>query len=407
MNIPLPPALSIIASHLPSLYMVGGYVRNALLFGVSRGTDYDICGSQTPDEVRALLADTPIKVIDVNPRIGTLQLTADGISFEYTTFRRDSYPLSGEHAPSEVTFVRTLAEDAQRRDFTVNALYVDAHTGELIDPLGGVADLNKRLLRTTRDARLVFAEDGLRILRLVRFSAELGFDVEEETWRKVRMLTGQLFYITAPRISAELSAILFADTKYGVAGGHVKGLRLVDELALWPYIVPTAPVHDFASLLDAPATEGVRYALLFSALGLDTTQINGMVSTYGKLIYSRKLVQGILDVLAGVEDTQPDPAWWVIRHQVAIPDILCYLRAVGQTQRADETHSYMLALRQANVSLDYKHYPVTPDELRAMGVPPAHIGTALQTMIVQGMHLMRTPTRAECVEAVELFRRTL
>ena len=158
------------------LYLVGGAVRNELLgLPVS---DYDICGDLSPERLSEELVGL-FTLRDVNPRIGTVKIVGEGVCFEYTRFRRDSYPIdSGEHIPSGVEFVSSPEEDAFRRDFTVNAIYKRSD-GMIIDPTGGLADLEKRVLRTTREPEAVFSEDGLRLLRLVRLAAELGFDIEQ------------------------------------------------------------------------------------------------------------------------------------------------------------------------------------------------------------------------------------
>ena len=178
-------------------------------------------------------------VRDVNPRVGTVKLVGKGNSFEYTRFRHDSYPLSsGAHAPLEVTFVSTPEEDAFRRDFTVNALYKRVGDGEILDPTGGLADLKKRVLRTTRDPEAVFSEDGLRLLRLVRLAAELGFDIEQNTFAAAKKYASLLADISVERKREELERILVSDVKYGVSGAVFRALELLRELGLYPYFLP-------------------------------------------------------------------------------------------------------------------------------------------------------------------------
>ena len=218
------------------IYLVGGAVRNQLLgLPVS---DYDICGDLSPEKLAEELFGL-FTVRDVNPRVGTVKLVGRGNSFEYTRFRHDSYPLSsGAHAPLEVTFVSTPEEDAFRRDFTVNALYKRVGDGEILDPTGGLADLRKRVLRTTRDPEAVFSEDGLRLLRLVRLAAELGFDIEQNTFAAAKKYASLLADISVERKRDELERILVADVKYGVSGAVFRALELLRELGLYPYFLP-------------------------------------------------------------------------------------------------------------------------------------------------------------------------
>ena len=218
------------------IYLVGGAVRNQLLgLPVS---DYDICGDLSPEKLAEELFGL-FTVRDVNPRVGTVKLVGRGNSFEYTRFRHDSYPLSsGAHAPLEVTFVSTPEEDAFRRDFTVNALYKRVGDGEILDPTGGLADLRKRVLRTTRDPEAVFSEDGLRLLRLVRLAAELGFDIEQNTFAAAKKYASLLADISVERKREELERILVSDVKYGVSGAVFRALELLRELGLYPYFLP-------------------------------------------------------------------------------------------------------------------------------------------------------------------------
>ena len=208
MIVPVPPYVQALARRLPApLFLVGGYVRNVLLWGAPVGTDVDVCGPMTVDEVAAAL-DGVAEVIPVNPRVGTVLVRYEGADLEYTTFRRDSYPIGGVHTPDKVVFVSTVDEDALRRDFRVNALYANALTGEVIDVTGGLTDLENRVINTTREAAEVFAEDGLRILRMVRFCAELGFAPHRDALAVARAMRDQLDDITPERKREELDKIL-------------------------------------------------------------------------------------------------------------------------------------------------------------------------------------------------------
>ena len=218
------------------LYLVGGAVRNELL-GLPC-SDVDICGALSPERLTEELGGL-FTVHDVNPRVGTVKLQRGEDAFEYTAFRRDSYPhASGRHAPSEVVFVSTPEEDAFRRDFTVNAIYKRLTDGAILDPTGGIDDLNKRRLRTTREAEAVFSEDGLRLLRLVRLAAELGFDIEENTLAAAKKYAPLLKDISVERKREELNRMLVADCKYGVKGAVYRAFELVREVGLYPYFLP-------------------------------------------------------------------------------------------------------------------------------------------------------------------------
>ena len=218
------------------LYIVGGAVRNELLHLPL--SDIDICSELPALTVKEELADAFV-VRDVNPRIGTVKIESPEGVYEYTQFRRDSYPaLSGAHRPASVEFVLTPEEDAFRRDFTINALYKRVSDGVILDPTGGLKDLENRLIRTTRAPEDVFSEDGLRLLRLVRFAAELGFEVEEGTFAAAKKHAKLLADISPERVREEFMKILVADEKYGVKGAVYRGLEMCREIGLFEHFLP-------------------------------------------------------------------------------------------------------------------------------------------------------------------------
>lgn len=236
MKIKVPTTLQELAKHLSKpIYLVGGFVRNSILFGGKDDTDIDICGQLTPEEINEELKGIA-ETRDVNPRIGTVLILYEGNSYEYTTFRFDSYPIGGQHCPSEVTFVKDLAVDVKRRDFTVNAIYAEILSGEVVDIVGGISDIKNKLIRTVRSPMETFSEDGLRLLRLVRFACELGFDIEQSTWVGAKNSRNQLLDISGERKREELNKILNSDFKYSISGKPSYGLKLMSQLGLWENI---------------------------------------------------------------------------------------------------------------------------------------------------------------------------
>lgn len=223
-----------------TLYAVGGFSRS-LLLGVPPH-DIDICSKLTLEDVKKLLSNTRFAVSAKSMRLGTARIYADGFSAEYTAFRTDSYPAgSGAHRPESVTFTEDMREDAARRDFTANAVYFDPLTEKFTDFFGGAEDIKRKVLRAVREPDKVFAEDGHRVLRLVRFSAELGFLAEEETFASAKRNARLVLDIAEERVFAELDRIVTADTAYpalGNADGHVRGLALMDALGLTELLIP-------------------------------------------------------------------------------------------------------------------------------------------------------------------------
>lgn len=218
------------------LYLVGGAVRDELLsYPIS---DLDVAGPFAPEQLEEKLGGL-FTFKDVNPRIGTVKITLDAENCEYTRFRKDSYPLlSGRHRPDGVSFVQTLEEDAFRRDFTINALYKRLSDGRIFDPTGGLDDLKRKRIRTTRAPEEVFSEDGLRLLRLVRFAASLGFEIEEKTMAAAKKYAPLLTDISPERIREEFMKILTADKRYGVKDAVFRGLEMLREIGLYEFFLP-------------------------------------------------------------------------------------------------------------------------------------------------------------------------
>lgn len=197
------------------LYLVGGAVRNSIL-GLPLG-DYDTASANLPNDVVSKLKGTEFTVLAEYPRTGTVLIASDEFKTEHTTFRTDSYPInSGVHSPERVEFTTDIEIDALRRDFTVNAIYYDLTSDSIVDPTGGINDLKKRELRTVDDPKRVLGEDALRIMRLVRLRAELGFGIESMTLAVASELGARVKDISRERITDEYIKTLKGATKYGI-----------------------------------------------------------------------------------------------------------------------------------------------------------------------------------------------
>ena len=169
-------------------YVVGGCVRDALLG--RRAADWDITTNARPKQVKALFSRT----VDTGIQHGTVTVLRGKERFEVTTYRIDGEYQDGRH-PSEVIFTPSLLEDLKRRDFTINAMAYNEKEG-LIDAFDGMGDLEKGHIRCVGDPRERFTEDGLRILRAVRFSAQLNFAIEERTLEAVKEFAPSLSRIS-------------------------------------------------------------------------------------------------------------------------------------------------------------------------------------------------------------------
>ena len=212
-------------AHGHEAYIVGGCVRDSLMG--KRPSDWDICTSAQADEMLEIFSNK--RVIPTGIQHGTLTILAEDGAYEVTTFRIDGEYVDHRH-PKSVAFTRELAEDLSRRDFTINAMAWHPERG-LIDLFNGKEDLQRRLVRAVGDPMQRFNEDGLRMLRMVRFATALDFDYDPATYEAVTALNHLLQYISKERIQVELNKILLAEHP-------ARGLEDLYALGMYPYIIP-------------------------------------------------------------------------------------------------------------------------------------------------------------------------
>jgi len=293
LNVPRDAAAEIVrrlreAGH--EAFWVGGCVRD-LIRGAAP-EDYDIVTSARPEEVRGLFPRT----IPVGERFGICLVVEGGAPYEVATFRTEADYDDGRR-PSRIAFA-TAEEDVRRRDFTINGLLMDPETGRIIDHVGGLRDIEQRIIRTIGDPEERFAEDHLRMLRAVRFAATLGFSIEPMTFAAVRRRAAMIMRISAERIRDELSGLL-------TGGAARRGLELLSESGLLLEIIPE--IH---------ALQGVEQPPVFHPEGDVWEHTLRMVALLSRL------------------DGKADPrlAWAVLLHDVG--------KAVTRSEDAAGTHFY-------------------------------------------------------------------
>lgn len=189
-----------LTAHGYEAYAVGGCVRDSILG--REPEDWDITTSAKPEEVKAVFKRT----VDTGIQHGTVTVLVEKEGFEVTTYRIDGEYEDSRH-PKEVIFTGNLIEDLKRRDFTINAMAYNKETG-MVDAFEGEADLEKKVIRCVGEPKERFSEDALRILRGVRFGAQLGFSIEERTAEAMKELAWTLEKISAERIQVELTKLL-------------------------------------------------------------------------------------------------------------------------------------------------------------------------------------------------------
>jgi len=250
------------------------------------GNDWDIATDLLPDKVARIFP----RHYTAGARFGTVAVLSGKVVYEVTTFRLDGIYTDGRR-PDSVAFSTDLNEDLVRRDFTVNALAYDPLDDRLEDPTGGMADLEANLIRAVGIAEERFREDGLRLMRAVRFSAQLGFEIEDGTYRALVLCADRLEPISAERIREELDRLLLAPhAASGLALLHETGLlrRFLPELSE-AYGVSQNRYHAFdvfnhtlAAVDGAPADNlRVRLAALFHDLGKpESRSLRGQTNTF-------------------------------------------------------------------------------------------------------------------------------
>ncbi|MCS7048712.1 MAG: CCA tRNA nucleotidyltransferase [Verrucomicrobiae bacterium] len=216
------------AGHLA--YFAGGCVRDRCLG--REPLDYDVATTATPQQVQALFTHT----IPVGAQFGVIIVHEDGHDVQVAMFRTESDYRDGRHP--DVVRPGTPEEDARRRDFTINGLFEDPVSGEVIDYVGGRADLDARVVRCIGDPQQRFAEDKLRLLRAIRLAANLDFTIAPETWEALRAQAQEIRQVSIERVRDELLKIL---TRPGAA----RGLQLLSDSGLLDEILPeVAAMHD-------------------------------------------------------------------------------------------------------------------------------------------------------------------
>ena len=257
-------------------YAVGGCVRDCLLG--KEPNDWDITTSAKPEQVKSLFRRT----IDTGIKHGTVTVMLNRVGYEVTTYRIDGEYEDGRH-PKEVIFTGSLREDLRRRDFTINAMAYSEKDG-LVDLFGGQQDLENKIIRCVGDAKERFTEDALRMLRAVRFSAQLGFTVDEDTISAMKELAPNLSKVSAERIQTELVKTLVSDNPGNLKIAYECGLTKVflPEFDLCmecgqnnPNHIYSVGEHILKSVEYAEPERILRLAMLFHDLGKPRCRTQG------------------------------------------------------------------------------------------------------------------------------------
>lgn len=253
-------------------YAVGGCIRDSILGRIP--DDWDITTSADPYQIKELFGRT----IDTGIKHGTVTVMLDKEGFEVTTYRIDGEYEDGRH-PKEVTFTANLIEDLKRRDFTINAMAYNETNG-LVDAFHGLEDMEQKVIRCVGCAKERFREDALRMMRAVRFSAQLGCRIEEETAKAMKELAANLSQISAERIQAELTKLVLSPHPEYLSIAYETGITavvlpefdcLMETEQKSPCYYQNMGEYTLQAMKEAAPERMLRFALLFHALGEEMT----------------------------------------------------------------------------------------------------------------------------------------
>ena len=355
MKITLPRKVLMIINNLQlhgyEAFAVGGCVRDSIL--ARRPEDWDITTSAKPEEIKRLFRRT----VDTGIEHGTVTVIIGKDSYEVTTYRVDGAYEDGRH-PKEVRFTSRLEEDLQRRDFTINAMAYNDDV-RLVDVFGGMKDLNHHLIRCVGDPRERFSEDALRILRAVRFSAQLNFPIEPDTAEAIKELAPTLEKISAERIQAELVKLLVSP--------HPERIRDAYELGITKVILPEwdamagveqntphhrydVAEHTIRAMKYVKRDKILRLTMLFHDMGkpsTKTTDENGRDHFKGHALVSEEIARKVLRRLKFDNETVKTVTRLVCYHDYRIEATPKNVRR-AMNRIGVELFPYYLAVRMAD-----------------------------------------------------------
>ena len=368
------------------VYLVGGSLRDRLL-GLSPN-DYDLATSALPEKTQKIFSEK--RVIATGIQHGTLTVLVENEPVEITTFRVDGTYSDSRH-PDQVTFTRRIEEDLSRRDFTVNAMAYHPKVG-LVDPFGGRKDLERKILRAVGDPSLRFREDALRILRAFRFSAQLGFEIEEKTLEGCIQSKSGLTKVAKERISAEFLRLL-------LSSDPMPSLERMIQTEILSFVtenyIPTKTLLD--KIRKMPVTDTARLGLFFSECEAEQTK-----NLLKMLKYSNHQIAGAVAVAEGAR-----------RKISSLADARKLIAAYGNEAENACYASVLLEnspvealewVRENTAPTKISDLLLTGNDLLALGLRGPKIGEMLNTLLER---VMEDPSLNEREKLTELVKKYL
>lgn len=418
MEIKIPAEVTEIINRLENAgyeaYCVGGAIRDSVM-GIAPG-DWDITTSALPHQTQEILKD--FKTVDTGLKHGTLTVIINHTPFEVTTFRIDGEYGDNRH-PENVEFTGNIKDDLARRDFTVNALAYNINTG-IVDLYGGQDDIYNSIIKTVGNPDKRFNEDGLRIIRALRFSAVLGFEIEKETAKSIHKNKDLLKNISAERIATELVKLICGKNAFNVL------MEYPDVLSVFiPEIAPTVKFKQFGkkhaydvwehichTVDTIPQDKILRLTMLLHDLGkIPTHALNDKgESTFKKhaplggemareilsrLKFDKKTINRV-SFLVGNHDFEPPESKTELKHHLKTkaPEDIVTLLTIKKSDRGAlseeyrdisegtaQTLAWLKEIEENNECCTLKNLAVTGNDLIKQGFSGEEVGKKLEQLL--------------------------
>ena len=298
--------------------LVGGCVRDMLMGNEPH--DFDVTTNATPEEMKSVFKNE--RLIETGIKHGTLTVLIDSEPIEITTFRVDGEYKDNRH-PENVTFSRKLVDDLERRDFTINAIYYDLDNG-IVDVFGGKEDIENGVIRAVGEPGKRFSEDALRILRAIRFSSVLGFEIEESTKKAMLEHRHLLANISPERVASEINKFVVGKNvknailqNYEILGQICPAFQKMHGFNQWNrWHIYDVLEHTAVAVESAPQVLALRLAMLFHDTGKPQAFFkdeNGVGHFYGHGEISAEIVKEFLDGYR-YDNATKDKVYWLVKH---------------------------------------------------------------------------------------------
>lgn len=346
------------------IYIVGGFVRNALLG--RKCEDEDLCSALTLADLEKKLEGSEFSLKNKNKNFGTCKIVCGDKSYDYATFRRETYDKG--HCPNHVEFIKSPEEDARRRDFTINAIYYNLRTGEIFDPFNGFEDLQYRKIRAINPD--ILKDDGVRILRMLRLAGEYRFSIESHTLKAAQSNVENIKDLSKARVIEELKKLLDRTTNKGA----VAAIKLYNRLGVWrkaglefsiirPRMTGKCEIVALGFLIDLvnaanPASVSYYLSHMFESAGLTKKELSKMLN----------IISGYYDALNRMKNKQ-----YFFKYFDSFPEIYKILTKKSKilAQKYNFFYKYIIAhklvIKKSDLKISEKdlkkHFPSMPEKM--------------------------------------------